>query len=82
MGGFVGMDGGAVRRALMDGRDGRAFGLEHEGQALAVPLAHDHHDAPLAGLVHGQATIYAVNLTVGGLHVAAEVGAIDLDVAL
>ena len=66
MRGFVGIDGAA-------GRDACAtivttdciFGLEHEGQRPAVALAHDDHDAALAGLVLGKATVDAILLAVG-----------------
>ncbi len=58
---------------------GGGFGAEHEGQRLAAPLAHHHDDLALAGLVLGLAAVDAVGLLIGGLHVAAEIGAIDLD---
>ena len=48
-----------------------------KGIAVALPGDNDH--LALAGLVNLAATVLAIRLAVGGLHVAAEVGSIDLD---
>ena len=53
------------------------FRLEHGRQAVAAVLADHDDDLALAGLVFGQAAVTAVLAQVGGLHVAAEIGAID-----
>ena len=52
-----------------------------KGSVSPLPLAHDDHDLALAGLVLGKAAIDAVFLVVRGLDVAAEVRAVDLDLA-
>lgn len=48
-----------------------------KGIAVALPGDNDH--LALAGLVNLAATVLAIRLAVGGLHVAAEVNSIDLD---
>ena len=74
---FVGVQHGALGDAALDPRQRLAFRLEHARQRLAAALADHDHDLALAGLVSAQAAVNAVLLQVGGLHVAAEVGAID-----
>ena len=79
MRGFVGMD----RRIWRDDafHEGKAvgFGLRDDRDGPAAALASDDHDAPLAGLVLGEAAVNPVRLLVCGADVAAEVSAIDLD---
>ena len=58
------------------------FGLEHEGERPASALTHNDDDAALASLVLREATVAAVFLVVSGFDVAAEVSAINLDLAL
>ena len=77
--GFVGIEGRAGGHLGADRGHRSRLGAEHEGQRLAAPLAHYHDDLALSGLVLGLAAINAVGLLIGGLHVAAEVGTIDLD---
>jgi len=48
----------------------------------SATLAHGHDTAPLAGLMLGQTPVDPIGLAVGGLHVAAEVGAVDLDMTV
>ena len=62
--------------------DRLVLGLDHERQRAAAALAHHHHHPPLAGLVLGQPAVHPVLLVVRRLDVAAEVGAVDLDLAL
>ena len=81
MRGFVGMNDGAGLDDVGEGFDRSGFGFEHEGQRLAVFLAGDHDDATLAGLVDRKATVAAVLFVIRGLHIPAEVGAIDGDFA-
>lgn len=79
MGGFIGMDHRAGRHALGDGFNGLAFRLEHERERPTATLAHDDHDAALAGLVLGKATVNAVLDIVRGADMTTEIGAINLD---
>lgn len=81
MGGFVGVDRAAEGHALLDGRNGGVFGLGDEGQGLAVALAGDDHHPTLAVLIAAETAIPPVFFPVGGLHVAAEIGAINLYLA-
>src|SRR6185312_10229653 len=60
----------------------RILALGHEGQRLAVALAHDDHGAALAGLVHDEATVASVLLVVRRFDVAAEIGAVDFYLTL
>ena len=75
---FVGVQHGALGDAVPDPGQRGALGLEHARQRLAAALADHDDDLALAGLVLGQAAVDAVLGQVGGPHVAAEVGAIDL----
>src|SRR5215467_8301343 len=79
MRGFIGIDRADERDVIADGGDRSVFALEYERDRLAVALAHDDHATAFAVLVHDAAPIAAMLFDVGGLHVAAEVGAIDLD---
>jgi hypothetical protein len=81
-GGLVGVDGRAVGNPAGDHRHALVLGPDHERQRAALALAHDHHDPALAGLVLGQTTVDPVGLEIGRLAMAAEVGTIDLDMAL
>src|SRR5579864_3413304 len=64
---------------LADRRNGLILGAEHEWQRAAVALAHDDNTAALAGLISCKATVATVLFPIRGLHIAAEIGAIDLD---
>ena len=86
LGGEAGVQGipvarliGIDRAAGLDaaGDDGNALVLcaDHEGQRPALALAHDDHDAALAGLVLGLATVDAIRLLVLLAYRVAEVGA-------
>src|SRR3954454_13626087 len=79
--GLVGVDGRAVGDAAGDHRHALVLGPDHERQRAAQALAHHDPDPALAGLVLGQTTVDPVGLEIGRLAVAAEVGAIDLDMA-
>ncbi len=52
-----------------------------EASATAATLAHDDHDAALAGLVLGKTTIAAIGFIIGRANVAAEIGAVHFDLA-
>lgn len=77
-GGLVSMDGAALGDPLADRLNRSRLALEDEGKSDPAAFAHDDHDPTLAGLVDGEAPVYAVLLVIGGLHVAPEVGAIHL----
>ena len=64
-----------------DGRDGLGFRAKHIGQRAAVAFAGHDDDAALAVLIAGKPAIDPVLFPVRGLDVAAEVGAVDLDLA-
>ena len=82
MSGLVGVDGRCRRRhGVQCVGTASASDLNTNGQRVAVALAHDDDDVALAGLVARKATVAAVLLVVRRLHVAAEIGAIDFDVA-
>lgn len=76
---LVSVDDGAGLHAILDEGQGGALGAEHGGDRLAAALADDDDALALAGLVLREAPVAAVLLVVGGLGVAAEVPAIDLD---
>src|SRR5205823_5225889 len=50
---------------------------EHAGERPAATLADHDHDLALARLIDPQPTIAAVLAIVGGLHIAAEIAAVD-----
>ncbi len=81
MRGFVGVNRGAGVDPAFERRKRSGFALEYEGKRAAPALAHDDDDAALAVLVDRKATVAAVFLVVGRLHVTAEISAIDLDFA-
>ena len=56
--------------------------LATNGSGAALALAQGDHDAALAGLVLAQAAVLAVFLAVLRADVTAEIGAVDLDVAV
>lgn len=78
-GGFVSMDDRALRDAIADEVERRAFRAENGRDRAAVASADDDDTLTLAVLVDGKTTIAAVLFEVGRLHVAAEVAAVDLD---
>ena len=55
------------------------FGLEHEWKGATSALAHDDDDAALAVLVYRKATVAAVFLVIGRLHVTADIAAVYFD---
>jgi hypothetical protein len=48
---FISVDYGALGNARLDPRLCRAFRAKYSGDAITVPLAHNHHDLTLARLV-------------------------------
>lgn len=48
------------------------------GTEAPIALAHDHNHFTLASLVACEATVEAIRLHVGGLHVAAKIAAVHL----
>ena len=60
--GLVGIDCAAGLDAAGDGGDTLVLGLDHEGQRPALALAHNHHDAALAGVVIGTAALHACDV--------------------
>ena len=79
---FVGVDRGVRVDTAFDCGDGLGFAVEHEGQRPTIALAHDDDDAALAVLVFGKAAVDPVFLVIGGLQVAAEIGAVHFDRAV
>src|SRR5579885_3762624 len=75
--GVVGIDQRTLGDVSLNERKGLTFGLEHSRDRIAVPLAHDNHGLALAVLVAEQAPIAAMLFQVRGLHIAAEIAAID-----
>ena len=76
---LVGVQFGPGSNVVTDVGQGRAFRLECGRQHEPVPLAGHDNDLALAVLVLGEPTVSPVLFMVGGLHVAAEVGPVDLD---
>lgn len=81
MNGFVGIDRGIGADATLYHGNALGLGLEHEGERPTIALAHDDDNAALAGLIAGKAAVDPVFLEVGGADAAAEVPAINLDLA-
>lgn len=65
----------------LDHGDRFTFRAEHVRYRATIALARDDDNAALAILVLGEATIDPVLFPVGGFEVAAEVSAVDLDLA-
>jgi hypothetical protein len=55
-----------------------AFRIENYGDGVAVSLPNYHNNLALAALVPSETAITAMCFDIGGLHVAAEIAAIDL----
>ena len=53
------------------------FGAEHGRERVAAALADDDDDLALAVLIASEAAVPAILFQIGGLHVAAEIAAID-----
>src|SRR5690242_9512506 len=81
MRGFVGIDRTALGDAVLQRRHSGIFSLGYEREGFALPLAHDNHDAALAALIAGEATITAVLFPVSRFDVATDVAAINFHVA-
>ncbi len=79
MRGFVGVNRGAGGDAAFQHRKRLSFTFEDVGKRAAVAFAHDDDDAALAGLVDRKATVAAVFFVIGGLGIAAKIGAVDFD---
>ena len=79
MRGFVGMDDRAGVDTAFQRRDDSASLLNTKGSVRPFALAHDDDDLALAVLIDRKAAVAAVLFVVGGLHVTAEIRAVDLD---
>src|ERR1700733_10301195 len=79
--GFIGIDRAALGNTIADNRNASSFGSRDEWQRLAVSLAHDDNDAPLASLVFTETAISAVIFPIGRASVAAEMPTVHFDVA-
>ncbi len=77
MRGFVGVNRGAGVDPAFERRERSSFTLEDERKRAAPALAHDDHDTALAVLVDREATVAAVFLVIGRLHVTADIAAVD-----
>lgn len=82
MGRLVGIDLGAVSDVLLGQGDALSLALGNEREGAALALAHNDDDAALGVQVDLEATILPVFLAVLRAHGAAEVGTVDLDLAL
>lgn len=81
MGSLVSMDGCASGDIGACERNAFGFVRDDARNRAALGFAHGDNDLALASLMNLAATILAIFAAVGGLHIAAEVGAIDLNVA-
>lgn len=79
--GLVSVNGGARGNAGHQNRERGILGLRDGRDGTAAALAQHDDDTALAGLVLGLATVDPVFLPVLGSDVAAEIGAVDLDLA-
>ena len=70
----------AARRDMRCNRNQRSiFRSKNERQRSSAALAHDNHDAALAGLVFGKTAVNAVGTAIGGAHMAAKICTVHLD---
>jgi uncharacterized protein DUF6471 len=53
------------------------LGAEHRRERVAAALTHDNYALALSGLIVGKSPVAPVLSIIGGLHVAAEISAID-----
>ena len=78
---LIGIDRAAGLDAAADHRHRLFLRAHHEGQRPAATLAHHHHDPALARLVLGQPAVAALGLVVLLPDRAADIAAVDLDMA-
>src|SRR5262249_20053933 len=81
MRGFVGVNGSADFDPLAKGRKSFRLSSEHERKSLAAFLTGNDNNATFAGLIDGEATVNALLAAVCGSDMAAEIRAINRNLA-
>ena len=76
---IIGVKDCSRRDMIADSGKGSILGLEYEGKASSVTLAHDHDTAAFTVLIDSEAAVPAIDLPICGLHVSAKICAVNFN---